>query len=185
MIETVKQDAKSRMEKAISNLKKELATIRTGRANPAMLDKVHVEYYGADTPLNQMANVSTPDPRTLMIQAWDKSALSDIERAISKADLGLVPSSDGVVIRINIPPLTEDRRKELVKVAKKIGEESKVAIRNVRRDANDEMKKLEKSGDVSEDDARRSQEEIQKITDKFIEEIDSIVNTKEKEILEV
>lgn len=185
MIETVKKEAKERMEKAIATLKKELATIRAGRANPAMLDKIHIVYYGNDTPLSQMANISTPDPRSLVIQAWDKSALSDIERAIQKADLGLSPTNDGSIIRINIPPLTEERRKELVKVAKKTGEESKVAIRNIRRDANDEMKKLEKAGEVSEDESRRTHDDVQKLTDKYIEEVDSTVGIKEKEIMEV
>lgn len=185
MSQTVKMDSQDRMDKAISTLKKELASIRAGRANPSLLDKIHVEYYGAVTPLNQLANISTPDPRTLVIQPWDKSVMGDIEKAILKSDLGITPTNDGVVIRISIPTLTEERRKELVKIVKKTGEESKVAIRNVRRDANDQMKKMEKSGEVSEDDSRRTQEEIQKLTDKFIDLIDEIVNTKEKEIMEV
>lgn len=185
MSQTVKKDSQDRMDKAINTLKKELASIRAGRATPSLLDKIHLEYYGAVTPLNQLANISTPDSRTLVIQPWDKSVMGDIEKAILKSDLGITPTNDGVVIRISLPTLTEERRKELVKIVKKTGEESKVAIRNVRRDANDQMKKMEKSGDVSEDDSRRTQEEIQKLTDKFIDLIDEIVNTKEKEIMEV
>ncbi|MBA4544060.1 MULTISPECIES: ribosome recycling factor [Thermoactinomyces] len=173
------------MEKAIQVLKKDLLTIRAGRANPALLDKVTVEYYGTEMPINQMANISTPDPRTLAIQPWDKSALGEIERAILKSDLGLTPTNDGSVIRITIPPLTEERRNELVKVARKMGEEAKVAIRNVRRDANDEIKKLEKNGEIPEDTARRGQEEIQKLTDRFIKEVDQVVAAKEKEMMEI
>lgn len=185
MTQTVIKEAQEKMEKAISSLKKELAAIRAGRANPSLLDKIQVDYYGTQTPLNQLSNISTPDPRTLVIQPWDKSATGDIEKAILKSDLGITPTNDGTVIRINIPPLTEERRKELVKIVKKTGEESKVAIRNIRRDANDHMKKLEKSGDVSEDESRRTQEEIQKLTDKYIDTVDQTVNGKEKEILEV
>ncbi|MGA9174371.1 MAG: ribosome recycling factor [Thermoactinomyces sp.] len=173
------------MEKAVQVLRKDLLTIRAGRANPALLDKVAVEYYGTEMPINQMANISTPDPRTLAIQPWDKSALGEIERAILKSDLGLTPTNDGNVIRITIPPLTEERRNELVKVARKMGEEAKVAIRNVRRDANDEIKKLEKNGEIPEDAARRGQEEIQKLTDRFIKEIDQVVAAKEKEMMEI
>lgn len=136
-------------------------------------------------PLNQLANISTPEPRLLVVQPWDKSTLGDVERAILKSDLGLTPNNDGNLIRIAIPALTEERRAELVKVVKKTGEEAKVAIRNIRRDANDEMKKLEKKGDLSEDEARRGQDEIQKLTDRFIQETDQVVETKEKEIMEV
>lgn len=185
MKEAIKSDAKERMEKAISSLKKELSTIRAGRANPSLLDKIVVEYYGAQTPLNQLANITTPDPRTLIIQPWDKSVASEIEKAILKSELGLTPNNDGVVIRINIPSLTEERRKELVKLAKKTGEESKVAIRNIRRDGNDELKKIEKSGEISEDESRRTQDEIQKLTDKYIDEVDKVVSHKEDEIMEV
>jgi ribosome recycling factor len=166
-------------------LKKDLAALRAGRATPALLDKVVVEYYGSEMPVNQLANISTPDPRTLVIQPWDKSALAEIERAILKSDLGLTPSNDGNVIRINLPALTQERRAELVKVVKKTGEEAKVAIRNIRRDANDEIKKLEKNGDISEDESRRGQDEIQKLTDKFIQEADKVVAAKEKEIMEI
>lgn len=185
MIEAIKKDAQERMEKAIGTLKKDLASIRAGRANPALLDKIVVDYYGSPTPLNQLSNITTPDPRTLIIQPWDKGVLNEIEKAISKSDLGITPTNDGIIIRIVIPALTEERRKELVKVSKKNGEESKVAIRNVRRDANDELKKVEKAGDISEDESKRAQDYIQKLTDKFVEEVDKVVQNKEKEILEV
>lgn len=185
MISQIKGQTQEKMEKAIQVLKKDLLTIRAGRANPAMLEKVQVEYYGTTMPLNQLANISTPDPRSLVIQPWDKSALNEIERAILKSDLGLTPTNDGNVVRINLPPLTEERRTELVKVARKMGEEAKVAIRNVRRDANDEIKKLEKNGELPEDESRRAQDEIQKLTDRFIKEVDQVIAGKEKEILEV
>lgn len=184
MPQQVKKDAEERMEKAISSLKRELTTLRAGKANPALLDRVQVEYYGAMTPLNQLANVNTPDSRTLLIQPWDKSSLGEIEKAIMKSDLGLTPSNDGSAIRINIPMLTEERRADLVKTSKKFGEEAKVAIRNIRRDANDDIKKMEKT-DISEDESRRHQEDIQKSTDKFIAEVDKVLVVKEKEIMEV
>ncbi len=172
------------MEKAIGSLKRDLATLRAGRATPSLLDRVQVEYYGAMTPVNQLANITTPDSRTLIIQPWDKSSLAAIEKAIMKSDLGLTPSNDGSIIRLGIPALTEERRAELVKSTKKYGEESKVAIRNIRRDANDEIKKLEKT-DISEDESRRHQEDIQKLTDRFIAEVDKVLVSKEKEIMEV
>lgn len=184
MPQTIKAHAEERMEKAIQALKRDLATLRAGRANPSLLDRVQVEYYGAMTPVNQLANINTPDSRTLMIQPWDKSSLADIERAIQKSDLGLTPANDGTSIRLSIPALTEERRIELVKMTKKFGEEAKVAIRNIRRDANDDIKKLEKS-DISEDESRRHQEDIQKSTDKFIAEVDKVLASKEKEIMEV
>lgn len=172
------------MDKAIGALKRDLSTLRAGRATPALLDRVQVEYYGAMTPVNQLANINTPDTRTLLIQPWDKSSLAAIEKAILKSDLGLTPSNDGTTIRIGIPMLTEERRTELVKMTKKFGEEAKVAIRNIRRDANDEIKKLEKS-DISEDESRRHQDDIQKTTDKFVSEVDKVLAAKEKEIMEV
>lgn len=184
MPQSVKKNAEDRMDKAIAALRRDLASLRAGRATPALLDKVQVEYYGAMTPVNQLANLSTPDSRTLLIQPWDKSSMSAIEKAIMKSDLGLTPSNDGSVIRIIIPALTEERRSDLVKMTKKYGEEAKVAIRNIRRDANDEIKKLEKSG-ISEDESRRHQEDIQKFTDKFIAEVDKVLAAKEKEIMEV
>jgi ribosome recycling factor len=185
MANQVINDAKDRMTKSISQLKKELATLRAGRATPSLLDKVQVEYYGALTPVNQLANISTPESRLLLIQPWDKGSLGDIERAIMKSDLGLTPSNDGSIIRIAIPMLTEERRAELVKLIKKYGEEAKVAIRNVRRDANDGIKKIEKEGTISEDESRRHQEAVQKVTDENIVSVDKIVADKEKEIMEV
>ncbi|MCS7461862.1 ribosome recycling factor [Paenibacillus doosanensis] len=184
MPQSIKKNAEDRMEKAVGALKKELASLRAGRATPALLDRVQVEYYGAMTPINQLANINTPDSRTLMIQPWDKSSVSAIEKAIMKSDLGLTPSNDGSMIRIVIPALTEERRAELVKMTRKYGEEAKVAIRNVRRDANDDIKKLEKQG-ISEDESRKHQEDIQKFTDKFIGEVDKTLAAKEKEIMEV
>jgi ribosome recycling factor len=184
MPQAIKRNAEDRMEKAIVALKKELASLRAGRANPALLDRIQVEYYGSLTPVTQLAGVTVPDARTLIIQPWDKSSLSSIEKAIMKSDLGLTPSNDGTVIRISIPMLTEERRLDLVKMIKKSGEEAKVAIRNVRRDANDECKKMEKS-EISEDESRRTQEEIQKLTDRFIADVDKLVAIKEKEILDV
>ncbi|MFB5673627.1 ribosome recycling factor [Paenibacillus terreus] len=184
MPQSIKKSAEERMEKAIQALRRDLATLRAGRATPSLLDRVQVEYYGAMTPLNQLANINTPDSRTLMIQPWDKSSLADIERAIQKSDLGLTPSNDGNAIRLVVPALTEERRTELVKMTKKFGEEAKVAIRNIRRDANDDIKKLEKT-DISEDESRRHQDDIQKTTDKFIAEVDKVLAAKEKEIMEV
>lgn len=184
MPQAIKKNAEERMEKAIAALKRDLSTLRAGKANPALLDRVQVEYYGALTPLNQLANLNTPDSRTLMIQPWDKSSIGAIEKAILKSDLGLTPSNDGAAIRISVPPLTEERRAELVKHSKKFGEEAKVAIRNIRRDANDDVKKLEKT-DISEDESRRHQDDIQKTTDKFIAEVEKVLSAKEKEIMEV
>ncbi|HET7658072.1 MAG TPA: ribosome recycling factor [Bacillales bacterium] len=179
------QAAKEKMEKAVSAFRREIATIRAGRANTSILDKVMVEYYGAMTPLNQLAGLSTPEARLLVVQPYDKTALADIEKAILKADLGLTPSNDGDLIRITIPQLTEERRKELVKVVKKYTEEGKVAVRNIRRDSNDELKKAEKNGDLTEDELRRYSDEIQKLTDSEIVKIDQIAAEKEKEIMEV
>ncbi|AZN40885.1 ribosome recycling factor [Paenibacillus albus] len=184
MPQSIKKSAEERMDKAISALKRDLSTLRAGRATPALLDRVQVEYYGAMTPVNQLANVNTPDSRTILIQPWDKTSLSAIEKAIMKSDLGLTPSNDGSTIRLVIPMLTEERRTELVKFTKKFGEEAKVAIRNIRRDANDDIKKLEKS-DISEDESRRHQDDIQKTTDKFIAEVERVLSAKEKDIMEV
>ncbi len=184
MPQTVIMQAEERMEKAISVLRKDLASLRAGRANPALLERILVDYYGTMTPVNQLANISTPDARTLLIQPWDKSSLSDIEKAIQKSDLGLTPNNDGIIIRIMIPMLTEERRSELVKLTKKYGEDTKVAIRNIRRDANDDIKKMEKTT-ISEDESRRHQEEIQKKTDKYIAEVDKVLAAKEKDIMEV
>lgn len=185
MPQTVKKNAEDRMGKAMDALKRDLAALRAGRATPALLDRIQVEYYGAMTPINQLANINTPDSRTLMIQPWDKTSIGAIEKAILKSELGLNPSNDGIAIRIVIPALTEERRSDLVKLTRKSGEEAKVAVRNIRRDANDDIKKLEKTDGISEDETRRHQEEIQKLTDKFIGEVDKILAAKEKEIMEV
>ncbi|MCR8630779.1 ribosome recycling factor [Paenibacillus radicis (ex Xue et al. 2023)] len=184
MPQSIKKSAEDRMDKAIGSLKKDLSSLRAGRATPALLDRVQVEYYGAMTPISQLANINTPDSRTLMIQPWDKSSVSAIEKAIMKSDLGITPSNDGSMIRIVIPALTEERRADLVKMTRKFGEEAKVAIRNVRRDANDDIKKLEKNG-ISEDESRKHQEDIQKFTDKYIGEVEKVLASKEKEIMEV
>ncbi|MCG0314855.1 MAG: ribosome recycling factor [Calditerricola sp.] len=182
MPQAILKNAEERMKKAIDVLKKELASLRAGRATPALLDRVMVEYYGTPTPVNQLATISAPEPRLLVIQPWDKSVIGEIEKAIQKSDLGLTPMNDGNVIRIAIPPLTEERRAELAKVVKKHGEEAKVAIRNIRRDANDELKGLEKDGQISEDELRRHQESVQKLTDKYTAEVEAVVEAKEKEI---
>lgn len=185
MSKEVLNQSDDRMKKSVEAFRKELATIRAGRANPALLDKVQVEYYGMMTPLNQLATIAVPEARMLTIQPFDKSSISDIERAIQKADLGLSPSNDGNIIRIAIPALTEERRKELVKLVGRYSEDAKVAVRNIRRDTNDELKKLEKDGELTEDDLRRSQDDVQKLTDSTIKEIDQIASTKEDEIMEV
>lgn len=177
--------SEEKMNKAIEALKRELVTLRAGRANPAILDKIQVEYYGALTPLNQLASITVPEARLLVIQPYDKTAINDIDRAIQKSDLGLSPSNDGTVIRIMIPPLTEERRRDLVKLVKKYAEEAKVAIRNIRRDTNDDLKKLQKDGELTEDELRRSTDEVQKLTDKEIVKIDEVATAKEKEIMEV
>jgi ribosome recycling factor len=178
-------NAKDKMAKAITGYSRELASIRAGRANASLLDRISVDYYGAPTPVNQLAGISVPEARLLVIQPYDKTSLGDIEKAILKSDLGLNPTSDGNIIRISIPALTEERRKELVKVVKKAAEEAKVVIRNVRRDGNDELKKLEKAGDITEDGLRGYSEDIQKLTDENINKIDEMTKEKEKEILEV
>jgi ribosome recycling factor len=182
--QSIKKDAEDRMEKALAALKRDLATLRAGRASPALLDRVQADYYGTPTPVNQLGSINTPDSRTLIIQPWDKSALSAIEKAILKSDLGLTPSNDGTIIRITIPMLTEERRKDLAKDTKRFGEEAKVAIRNIRRDANEDIKKKEKD-QISEDESRRHQEDVQKLTDRFVAEVDKILAAKEKEIMEV
>jgi ribosome recycling factor len=172
------------MAKTVASLKSELQRIRTGRASLSILDSIKVDYYGTPTPLNQMATLAVPESRLITIQPWDVSAIKDIEKAILKSDLGLTPSNDGKILRISIPPLTEERRKELVKVIHKICEDHKVTARNIRRDSNDLLKSLKKDGDISEDEAFRSQDEIQKITDEHIKLIDECYSEKEKEILE-
>jgi ribosome recycling factor len=184
MIESIYQETTQNMEKSITSLKNEFKKIRTGRASLSILDGIRVEYYGTPTPLNQMASLSVPESRLISIQPWDVSVIKDIEKAILKSDLGLTPSNDGKVIRISIPPLTEDRRKELVKIIYKKSEEHRVAVRNIRRDSNELLKGLKKDGDISEDDAFKAQDQVQKITDKHIKLIDDVCKEKEKEILE-
>lgn len=176
--------AEDHMRKAVANLSREFQTIRTGRANPALLDRVEVEYYGTPTPLKSLANISTPDGRSLVIQPYDKGSLKDIEQGIHKSGLGLTPNNDGSLIRINIPTLTEERRKELVKLVKKFAEESRVAVRNVRRHSGDDLKKL-KGGQISEDEIKRQEDALQKVTDKFIKEVDKLAQEKEAEVMEV
>ena len=181
----VKNDLREKIKGNIAYLKEELNTVRAGRANPLLLDKVLVEYYGTPTPLKNMANVSIPDPRTLVITPFDPKAIVDIEKAINISDLGMPPSNDGKVVRLTVPEITEERRKELTKVVRKMGEDTKVAVRNERRDANDFIKKMEKNGEISENEMRSEAEEIQKITDEAMKDIDGIIKEKETEILEV
>lgn len=184
-IDSLLLDTEERMEKAVAALDRDFAKLRTGRATTALVDGVKADYYGTPTPISQMASVAVPDSRTLTIQPWDKAGIAAVEKAILKSDLGLTPINDGKIIRINIPPLTEERRKELVKVSRKYGEEAKVAVRNVRRDANDVLKKAEKDKEITEDELKRGQDEVQKLTDKFVAEVDGRCAAKEKEIMEI
>ena len=174
-----------KMKKSISVLEADLATLRAGRANPAVLNKITVEYYGAVTPLPQIGNISVPDPRTILIQPWDGSILGEVEKAILKSDLGLTPTNDGKAIRLSFPPLTEERRKEIAKVIRTKCEDSKVAIRSIRRDAMDSFKKAQKNAEITEDDLKGIEKDIQKLTDNFIKDIDTIMTNKEKEIMEL
>ena len=185
MGKSIVQTTKEKMDKAISAYTRELASVRAGRASASLLDKIAVEYYGVLTPLNQLCGISVPEARMLIIQPYDKSSLGDIEKAIQKSDLGLNPTNDGSVIRLAVPALTEERRKELTKVNKKYAEEAKVAIRNIRRDGNDDLKKLEKNGEITEDALRGFTDDIQKITDEHVAKIDTLTKEKEKEIMEV
>ena len=184
MIEDIYQDTRVNMDKSVEALKREFKRVRTGRASLAILDGIRVDYYGTPTPLNQMATLAVPESRLITIQPWDVSVIKETEKAILKSDLGLTPSSDGKIIRIAIPPLTEERRKELVKVVSKMCEEHKIAIRNIRRDSNEMLKDLKKDGDISEDEAFKAQDQIQKITDEKIKLLDEITKEKEQEILE-
>jgi len=179
------ESAEDRLNKTLDGLKKDYGTLRAGRAAPSLLDKVTVDYYGVATPVNQIANVTIPEPRMIMIKPYDRNSLKDIERAIQKSDLGLTPNNDGTTIRLQIPQPTQERRKELVKVVSKKAEEAKVAMRNIRRDANESIKKLEKSKEITEDDRKDAQEEMQKLLDKYIKLVDSTRATKEKEVMEV
>lgn len=184
-MESILLDAEERMEKAIAALEREFSRLRTGRASASLVDGIKVDYYGTPNPISQVASVAVPDSRCITIQPWDRNAFSLIEKAILKSDLGLNPVNDGKIIRINIPPLTEERRKDLGKMARKYAEEAKVAVRNVRRDANEQLKKLEKNKELSEDDLRKAQEDVQKLTDRFVAKTDEKAGAKEKEIMDI
>ncbi len=184
-VKKVHSDTEERMKKAVEAISRELSTIRTGRATTALLEGIKVDYYGTMTPLNQIASISIPDPRLLVIQPWEKKMITEIAKAIQRSDLGLNPLTDANVVRLPIPPLTEERRKELVKIVKRIAEEGKIAVRNIRRDANEKFKQAEKDKEISEDESRKAQENVQELTDKFIEQIDELFNKKEKEVMEI
>lgn len=185
MTDEVLSDAKARMQKAVDATRREFASLRTGRASPALLDQIRVDYYQTPTPINQLATISVPEPRLLVIQPWDKGVAREIERAILKSELGLVPSNDGVVIRLPIPTLTEERRRDLVKLARRHGEEGRIAIRNVRREAKETLEQFEDEGEISEDDCRRGLERLQQMTDEMIAQLDRLLHAKEQEIMEV
>ncbi len=185
MIEDIKQDARTRMHKSIEAFQAELSKIRTGRAHPSLLNHVHVDYYGSEVPIGQAANITVEDARTLAVTPWDKSMVAVIEKAILTSDLGLNPSTAGNVIRVPMPPLTEERRKELVRVVRELAENARVAVRNIRRDANHDLKDLAKDKDISEDDEHRGQDLVQKVTDEAVEEIDALLQNKEKELMEI
>jgi ribosome recycling factor len=183
MISDLLNEAEQKMDQAVEHVAAEFGTVRTGRANPQILHRINVEYYGSPTPLQQLASIAVPEPRLLVVQPFDKSSVSDIERAIQQADLGLNPTNDGSVIRIAFPPLTEERRKELIRVARNMAEEGKVAVRNIRRTSKTDMEELH--GEISDDDIRRGEDELQKLTDRFTERIDKLLANKEDELLEV
>ncbi|WP_430785877.1 ribosome recycling factor [Virgibacillus flavescens] len=185
MSDAILNQTRDKMTQAVQAFSKSLATVRAGRANPSLLDSIYVEYYGASTPLNQLATVSAPEARLLVITPYDKTSVGDIEKAIQKADLGVSPSNDGNIIRLAIPALTEERRKDLVKVVGKYAEEARVQVRNIRREANDQLKKAEKNGELTEDELRNAQDSVQKETDNNIGEVDQVAKNKEKEIMEV
>jgi ribosome recycling factor len=184
MIDEIFEETRQNMGKTVEALQREFKKVRTGRASVSILDGIRADYYGTPTPLNQLATLAVPESRLITIQPWDTSVVKEVEKAILKSDLGLTPSSDGKIIRIAIPPLTEERRKDLVKVVNKMSEDHKIAIRNIRRDANEMLKSLKKDGDISEDEAFKAQDTVQKITDEHIERIDALAREKEKEILE-
>jgi ribosome recycling factor len=179
------KDTEAKMTKCVDATRGDFASIRTGRATPALLDRLHIEAYGSAVPLKQVASVSTPDARTLVIQAFDKNVVGDIRKAIEKSDLGITPNIDGATIRLTVPPLNEERRKDLVKVVKKKAEDGKIAVRNVRHKAHDDLKEQLKKHEITEDDNKRMQDQLQKLTDRFVKEIDSLVTSKEKDIMEV
>jgi ribosome recycling factor len=185
MLDDVIQATEGKMQKSLEVLRRDLSSVRAGVATPGMLEKINVDYYGTPTPINQLANVAIPEPRVLTIQAWDKSAIALIEKAILKSDLGITPANDGTLIRLVVPQLTEERRQEIVKSLKKKAEDGKVALRNVRRDALEEVKKAEKDKRTSEDEAKKTQDKVQKLTDKYIKEIDTALENKEKEVMSV
>jgi ribosome recycling factor len=185
MIADVKSNAGAGMAKALEAFKRDLSKVRTGRASLALLDSVQVDYYGTPTPLNQVGSLAVPEPRLITIQPWEKNLIGEIERAILKADLGLNPTSDGQLIRLIFPPLTEERRKEMVKQVKRMGEDAKVAVRNTRREANDALKKLEKSKEISEDELKRGEKEIQDVTDDHVARVDQVIAEKEKDLMEI
>ncbi len=185
MIDEIRAQAEEDMEKAVEATRREMASIRTGRATTSLLDGIKVDYYGTSTPLNQMASIGVPEPRLLAIQPWDPNVITVIEKAILASDLGLNPSNDGKIVRLSIPPLTQERRKDLVRLAKKIAEEGRVSIRNARRDGNEMLKEAHKEGEISEDDSHRAQETMQELTNEYIKKIDQVLNAKEDEIMEV
>ena len=185
MTKKIIDSSEEKFKKTLDSLKKEYGTLRAGRAAPSLLDKVMVDYYGTPTPVNQVANVTVPEPRIILIKPYDKGSLKDIEKAIQKSDLGLTPNSDGTAIRLAIPQPTQERRKEIVKVVNKKAEEAKVAMRNIRRDANDAIKKLEKSKEITEDDRKDGETKVQKMLDKYIKQVDEVKSSKEKEVMEV
>ena len=185
MVKEIIANNEERLEKSIAALKREFGSLRAGRATPSLLDKVMVDYYGTPTPVNQVAKVSVPEPRMILITPWEKSLMHDIEKAIMKSDLGLSPNSDGTAIRLSIPQRTQERRQELVKTVGKKAEEAKVAIRNIRRDGNDAINKLEKAKEITEDESKKGQESVQKLVDKYIKTVDTLKDAKEKEIMEV
>lgn len=185
MIDEIKLDAEERMQKSVESLKNALVKIRTGRAHPSLLDHITVDYYGSETPLSQVANISAEDARTLVLSPWEKTMVAPIEKAIMNSDLGLNPASQGTLIRVPLPALTEERRRDLVRVVRGEAENGRIAIRNIRRDANSDLKALEKESEISEDEERRGQDEIQKLTDKYVKEVDAVLEEKEKDLMSV
>jgi ribosome recycling factor len=185
MIDEVLSEARTAMDKAVKSLKREMAKVRTGRASVSLLDDIKVDYYGVPTPLSQVATLSVPEARLITVQPWEKNLIPDIEKAIFKADLGLTPSSDGQLIRLPVPALTEERRREMVKIIKRMSEDAKISVRNARRDANETLKMLEKEKEITEDDLKRSEKDVQQLTDEFVGTIDAVVQGKEKEVMEV